>query len=87
MRLILPLQQLKTNVNKTQKYNIISGVDFVSMIIKTSVVWGRQGHDLVDEIGRLNAAVTSKHLGDGEAWNAFGVLKTFKLGHHIECIQ
>ena len=40
-------------VNKTLKYNdIISGVDFVPVAIETSGVWGRQGFELVNEIGR-----------------------------------
>ena len=66
-------------VNKTLKYNdIITGVDFVPVAIETSGVWGRQGFELVNEIGRRIATVTheppinsfpsSTYLGGSAGW-------------------
>ena len=44
---------------KVAKYaDIISGVDFVSVAIETSGVWGEQALGLTQNLGRLIAAVT-----------------------------
>jgi hypothetical protein len=45
---------------KIKKYaDIINGVDFVPVAIETSGVWGQQALELVSDIGRRIAAVTS----------------------------
>jgi hypothetical protein len=58
-------------VNKTQKYDdIISGVDFVPVAIETSGVWGKQGFDLVNEIGRRIAGTSGATAGGGSGGGA-----------------
>ena len=67
------------------------------MTIETSGVWGRQGFELVNEIGRCIATVTHEPRSTAflrqrtsvamQHGNAYCVLDTFRSNRNVDCHQ